>query len=324
MSGYTQLTQEERYQIHILKRAGHNQSEIAEMLGRHKATISRELERNTGLSGYRPKQAHRLALTRRKAWRGGRFKGPHWAQIAALLRQDLSPEQAANRLEDEQGVRICHEWIYQFIYADQRDGGELHHYLRCRKKRRKRYRSYTRRGCIPNQVSIEDRPAIVTSRRRVGDWEGDTIIGKAHRGAVISLVERKSRYTLLAHATHKTADAVHRCITTSLTPHKKRVHTLTLDNGREFADHQDIAADLDVRIYFAHPYASWERGLSENTNGLVRQYLPKHRDLRTVTTEELEHIMNRLNHRPRKCLGYRTPHEVFFKTTTRLTVALKS
>ena len=109
MSGYTQLTQEERYQIHILKRAGHTQSELAEMLGRHKSTISRELQRNTGLSGYRPKQAHRLALTRRNAWRGGRFKGPHWAQIAALLRQDLSPEQAANRLADEQGIHICHE-----------------------------------------------------------------------------------------------------------------------------------------------------------------------------------------------------------------------
>ena len=324
MSGYTQLTQEERYQIHILKRAGHNQSEIAETLGRHKTTISRELERNTGLSGYRPKQAHRWALQRRNAWRGGRFKSPHWAQIAALLRQDLSPEQAANRLAAEQGIRFCHEWVYQFIYADKRDGGDLYQYLRCRKKRRKRYGKYGRRGCIPNQISIENRPAIVDSRRRFGDWEGDTMIGKGHRGAIVSVVERKSRYTFLAQTNHKSADAVRRCITKNLAPHKKRVHTLTLDNGREFSDHQDIAADLDVRIYFAHPYASWERGTSENTNGLVRQYLPKQRDLRTVTKEELEHIMNKLNHRPRKCLGYRTPHEVFFNTKTRLTVALKS
>ena len=324
MSGYTQLTQEERYQIHAFKRAGYNQSEIAEMLVRHKATISRELRRNTGQCGYRPKQAHRRALQRRNAWRGGRFKSPHWAQIAALLRQDLSPEQAANRLAAEQGIRICHEWVYQFIYADRRDGGDLHQYLRCRKKRRKRYGKYARRGCIPNQISIEDRPAIVDSRRRIGDWEADTMVGKGHRGAVVSIVERKSRYTFLAQANHKSADAVRRCISRSLSPYKKRVHTLTLDNGREFADHQDIAADLNVRIYFAHPYASWERGTSENTNGLVRQYLPKHRDLRTVTTEELEYIMNRLNHRPRKCLGYRTPHEVFFKTRTRLTVALKS
>ena len=239
-----------------------------------------------------------------------------------MLRQDLSPEQVANRLADEQGIRVCHEWIYQFIYADQREGDGLHRYLCCRKKLRKRYRSYTRRGCIPNQVSIEDRPAIVNSRRRIGNWEGDTIIGKAHRGAIVSLVERKSRYTFLAHTTHKTADAVHRCITNSLAPHKKRVHTLTLGNGREFTDHQDIAADLDVRIYFAHPYASWERGLSENTNGLVRQYLPKHRDLRTITTEELAYIMNRLNHRPRKWLGYRTPREVFLNTRTLLMVAL--
>jgi len=324
MSGYTQLTQEERYQIHILKKAGYTQSEMAEMLGRHKSTISRELCRNTGLSGYRPKQAHRLALTRREAWRGGRFTAPHWDQIALLLREEWSPDQAAKRIAHEQGIRISHEWIYQFIYADQRDGGDLHAYLRCRKIKRKRYGSYSRRGCIPNQVSIEDRPAIVDSRRRVGDWEGDTIIGKGHRGTVVSLVERKTRYTLLAHAPHKTADTVHHCITNSLTPHKARVHTLTLDNGREFADHQEIAADLNVRIYFAHPYASWERGLSENTNGLVRQYLPKHRELRTVTSEELEYIMNKLNHRPRKCLGYRTPHEVFFKTTTLLTVALQS
>lgn len=230
----------------------------------------------------------------------------------------------ADRLEQEQGVAISHERIYQYIYADKRSGGDLHSHLRCQKARRIRYGAYDRRGIIPNQVSIEARPAIVASRRRLGDWEGDTVIGKGHRGALVTLVERKSRYTVIQAVPRKTASAVRAAVRQGLAPYRDEVHTITDDTGREFTDHEGMARDLEARIYFAHPYASWERGLNENTNGLIRQFFPKHRHLTTVTDAEVQEVMNKLNHRPRKSLGFRTPHEVFFNTKTSLTVALQS
>ncbi len=324
MRGYTQLTQAERYQIYILKKAGHHRRRIAEMLGRHLSTIGRELRRNQGLRGYRPQQAHTRALARRKANVRSRVDGRVWQQIEALLREQWSPEQVVSRLAMEQGIRLSHEWIYQHIYADKRAGGDLYRALRCQKPRRKRYGAYDRRGIIPNQISIEARPSIVETRRRIGDWEGDTVIGKGHRGALVTLVERKSRYTVIRAVRHKTATAVRTAVTEGLAPYKARVHTITYDNGREFTDHAGMARDLATKIYFAHPYASWERGLNENTNGLIRQYFPKHRDLTTVTTAEITHAMYQLNHRPRKCLGFRTPYEIFFNTTTSFTVALQS
>lgn len=320
---YTQLTQEERYQIYILKNAGKTQTEIAGLLGRDKATISRELRRNQGLKGYRPKQAHQLAL-RRRAKTHPRISPENWRCVSALIRKAWSPEQVADRLKQEQGVSISHERIYQYIYADKRLGGDLHNHLRCQKARRMRYGAYDRRGIIPNQVSIEARPAIVASRRRLGDWEGDTVIGKGHRGALVTLVERKSRYTVIQAVPRKTAEAVRAAVRQGLAPYRDEVHTITYDNGREFTDHEGMARDLDARIYFAHPYASWERGLNENTNGLIRQFFPKHRNLTTVTDAEVQEVMSKLNHRPRKSLGFRTPHEVFFNTKTSLTVALQS
>jgi IS30 family transposase len=321
---YTQLTQEERYQIYALKKAGHIQAEIARVIGRNPGTISRELRRNRGLRGYRPDQAHNLALMRRQDKIQPRLGDQIWQQVEALIREEWSPEQIVGRVAMEQGVSISHEWIYQYVYADQRSGGDLYRFLRCQKLRRKRYGSYDRRGCIPNQVSIDDRPTIVDSKRRFGDWEGDTVIGKGHRGALVTLVERKSLYTVIRAVLYKTAEAVRNAVVDGLTPHIDRVHTITYDNGREFADHEGMASDLEARIYFAHPYASWERGLNENTNGLIRQYFPKHRDLTTVTKCEIENVMDKLNHRPRKSLGYRTPYEVFFNTRTSLTVALQS
>jgi len=241
-----------------------------------------------------------------------------------VIHEEWSPEQIVGRVAMEQGVSISHEWIYQYIYADQRSGGDLYRYLRCQKVRRKRYGAYDRRGCIPNQVSIDERPAIVDSKRRFGDWEGDTVIGKGHKGALVTLVERKSLYTVIQSVLRKTASAVRVAVVDGLAPYIDWVHTITYDNGREFADHEGMARDLDARIYFAHPYASWERGLNENTNGLIRQYFPKDRDLTTVTPTEIEQAMDKLNHRPRKSLGYRTPYEVFFNTRTSLAVALQS
>ena len=324
MSGYTQLTQEERYQIYILKKAEYSQAEIAGLLERDKSTISRELRRNRGLKGYRPQQAHQLALMRRYNKVQPRLGKEVWQAVEVLVRDEWSPEQVVGRIAMEQGVSISHEWIYQYVYTDKRSGGELYRFLRCQKVRRKRYGAYSRRGCIPNQVSIDERPAIVNARLRFGDWEGDTVIGKGHRGALVTLVERKSLYTVIRAIPRKTAEAVRNAVTTGLAPHKDRVHTLTYDNGREFADHEGMAADLEARVYFAHPYASWERGRNENTNGLIRQYFPKDRDLTTVTEREIELAMDKLNHRPRKSLGFRTPYEVFFNTRTSLTVALQS
>ena len=172
MRGYTQLTQEERYQIYILKKAEYSQAEIAELLDRDKSTISRELRRNLGLKGYRPRQAHNLALLRRYDKAHPRIGSKVWQLVEALIRDEWSPEQIVGRVEMEQGVSISHEWIYQYVYADKRSGGELYRFLRCQKVQRKRYGAYSRRGCIPNQVSIDERPAIVDSRRRFGDWEG--------------------------------------------------------------------------------------------------------------------------------------------------------
>lgn len=324
MSGYTQLTQEERYQIYLLKKAGHHQTEIAATLERHTSTVSRERKRNQGLKGYRPQQAHSLALARREGKAQPRLDQGVWQHVERLIREAWSPEQIVARLEREQGVRISHEWIDPYLYADKRSGGNLYRCLRCQKPRRKREGAYDRRGVIPRRVSIDERPAIVDARRRVGDWEGDTVIGKAHRGARVTLVERKSRDTVIRAVHRKTATAVRNAVTHGLFPHQDRVHPITDDNGREFADHEGMARDLETQIYFAHPYASWERGLNEHTNGLIRQYFPKHRDLTTVTHAEIEYAMNTLNHRPRKSLGFRTPYEVCFHTKTSLTVALQS
>lgn len=325
MRCYTQLTQEQRYQIHGLRQAGYTVREIAEKMVRHRSTISRELRRNSGKKSYRPAQAHRLAQERRQAAVSRRISDEDWQLVAELIEFDLSPQQAADRLYQEQGLMISHEWIYRYIYADKARGGDLHCHLRGQKPYRKRYASgQERRGQLKDRVSIEERPAVVDRKVRLGDWEGDTIIGRKHQGAPVSLVDRKSSFTLIEKVTRKTAEKVRDAATGLLEPLKDLVHTITLDNGKEFAYHTDIARSLEAKIYFAHPYSSWERGLNENTNGLIRQYFPKKRDFTTITDEEIAEAMHRLNHRPRKKLGFKTPYEVFFKTSTLLTVALQS
>ena len=312
MGIYTQLTQEERYQIHALMKAGHEQAEVARILGRSPSTISRELRRNKGLKGYRPKQAHRLASNRQTAKVKPRILESAWERVEQLLREDWSPEQISGWLAKEEGMSISHEWIYQHVYRDKKQGGDLHRHLRCQKPRRKRYGSYDRRGQIRDRVSIDERPAIVERRERIGDWEADTVIGKPGGAVLVTLVERVSRLTIAAIAADKTARRVKEAILNALRPLSSQVHTLTYDNGKEFAYHADIAATLEAEGFFAHPYHSWERGLNENTNGLIRQYLPKGSDFNSLTRFEVEAIMNKLNNRPRKCLDYRTPNQVFF------------
>lgn len=312
MRGYTQLTQEERYQIYALRKAGHSQREIAEVLSRSPSTISRELERNKGLKGYRPKQAHRLAQNRKKERERRRIPESTWELVERLLREDWSPEQISGWLAREEGMAISHEWIYRYVYEDKRRGGDLYRHLRCQKPRKKRYGSYDRRGQIRERVSIDERPEVVEARSRVGDWEADTVIGKPGGSVLVTLVERRSRLSLVALAPDKTATAVKAAVLKLLQPLSAQVYTVTYDNGKEFAYHMEIAQALNADGYFAHPYHSWERGLNENTNGLIRQYLPKGTDFNKLTDRQVQEIMDKLNNRPRKCLGYKTPNQVFF------------
>jgi IS30 family transposase len=312
MRSYTQLTREQRYQIYALKKVNHSQSSIAKLLGVHKSTISRELKRNCGQRGYRPKQAHQKAQRRLQDRPRKQIEPETWNLIHSRLRLDWSPEQISGWLNKTAQTPVSHEWIYQHILTDKAMGGDLYKHLRCQKQRKKRYGARDRRGQLHDRKSIEERPVIVEQRSRVGDWELDTILGKGQKQALVSLTERKARMTLIAKVEQKTADQVAKTIIHLLQPHTDKVHTLTSDNGREFARHKDIADTLNASFYFAHPYASWERGTNENMNGLIRQYFPKHRDLRTATEEEIQIAMERLNNRPRKCLGYRTPNEVFF------------
>jgi IS30 family transposase len=311
MRTYTQLTREQRYQIYALLKAGHKQSEIARFIKVHKSTVSRELRRNRGQKGYRPKQAHQFALNRRKKARY-RIEASTWILIEALICQEWSPEQVSDWLKDNYGFQISHEWVYQYILMDKHSGGDLHRHLRCHKKRRKRYGSYDRRGKLKNRVSIDQRPAIVDTRQRLGDWEVDTIIGKGHHQAIVSLTERKSRLALLRKVERKTAQAVADAVIELMKSLPVRTYTITSDNGKEFADHERIAKELNTDIYFAHPYSSWERATNENMNGLIRQYFPKKRSFATITEDEIEFVMERLNNRPRKCLGFKSPNQVFF------------
>jgi IS30 family transposase len=310
---YNQLTENERYQIYALKKAGHSQQAIAELVGRSPSTISRELKRNSGLRGYRPKQAQRLSVSRRKeAGKACKVTDDVRAAIGVLIRQELSPQQVVDYLARHKRLSLHHETVYQLIYADKAAGGDLYTHMRIASKSyRKRYGHYDRRGKISNRVGIEERPAIVDRRSRIGDWEGDTVIGKGRQGALLTMVERKTLYTVIIRLTGKRADLLAQAAINGMQGLANRVKTITFDNGLEFAHHEVIAEGLDADIYFAHPYASWERGINENTNGLIRQYFPKGTDFTQVTDEQISHAMNRLNNRPRKTRGGRSPNELF-------------
>jgi IS30 family transposase len=296
-----------------LKKAGQNQTQIAQMVGCDKSTISRELRRNCGQKGYRPYQADEFAYDRQCAAYRSRIAWETWRKVERLLRQDWSPEQISGRLKLEKQPTVSHECIYLYIYAEKRRGGTLHQHLRSQKKQRKRYNGYIRRGQIPNRTSIDKRPKIVASKGRFGDWEADTIVGARHKGGILSAVERKSKLTRLRKLVTKAAAEMKDNTIKLLGPLAARVHTITVDNGKEFCEHELIAAGLQARVYFAHPYASWERGLNENSNGLVRQYFPKKYEFARISDQDLQLVEDLLNNRPRKTLGYWTPNEVFFK-----------
>jgi len=324
MKRYKQLTQEQRYQIYAFLKAGFSQSAISVEIGVHKSTVSRELVRNRGKRGYRPKQAHKMATCRRRsAEKCIRLKAEVKALVEHFILKDFSPEQVSGFLTRTYNVKISHEAIYQYLLKNKAQGGKLYKHLRrANRKRKKRYGSYSQRGQIIGRISIDDRPAIVDTKKRIGDWEIDTIIGKGHKGAMLTAVERKSKFTLIKNLTDRKADRVATELVSLLSPYCQKVFTITSDNGKEFARHDMIAKELKSEFYFAHPYHSWERGLNENTNGLIRQYFPKSTSFEMVTDKQVKKVMDRLNNRPRKTLGFATPNEIFNKV--KYTKAAKS
>ena len=320
---YKQLTENERYQIYALDKAGFSKIEIAFQLQRHPATIGREIKRNTGLRGYRPAQAQRLStMRRREASKHRKVTVEVYDWIEQLLRQELSPEQVADYLKKHRRVTLHHETIYQLVYKDKSLGGDLYKHLRIVSKAyRRRYGSYDNRGRIKDRVSIDERPAVVDRRNRIGDWEGDTIIGNNKQSALLTLVERKSLYTVIVRLTGKRADLLADVLIERMEEFTDKVKTITFDNGLEFSDHVRMGIALEAKIYFAHPYSSWERGINENTNGLIRQYFPKGTDFNTVTDEQIQKVMDRLNTRPRKTRGGKSPDEIFLGQRVELLTA---
>jgi IS30 family transposase len=311
---YHHLNQEERYQIYSESKAGFSVSDLAKSLGRHRSTIYRELLRNRGGCGYRPKQAHGRAEKRRSAASSTpRIPESVFVRVEDCLNKEWSPEQISGRLKQE-GIKISHERVYQHVIRDRKQGGVLHKRLRYQKKYRKKRCGRKRYGGPESAKRvISERPAEVETRNRCGDFEGDTIVGKNHKGAIVSHVCRRSLVCTLSLVETKSAAEVSAAILRDLLSltKTKSLHTITYDNGTEFSDHKILEGFLQVPIYFARPYHSNDRATNENTNGLVRQYFPKGTDFSTLTQRDVKAVQDKLNNRPRKCLGYKTPLEVF-------------
>lgn len=310
---YRQLTAGERYMLAALRRQGFSQAEIARALGRHRSTVCRELGRNSSRLGhYRPSKAQERTHGRRsRSRRNRRFSARDFALVERLLRRQWSPEQVAGYLRREGRLSISHETIYRHVWRDKREGGALYTHLRgARKRRRKRYGSYDSRGRLAGKRMIGERPAEVESRERVGHWEADTVMGAGARDCVVTLVERKTGLVLVGKLSGRTAGALSRRLT-RLIRGAGRAETVTADNGTEFHDYRRVERLTGAAFYFARPYHSWERGSSENANGLLRQYLPKGMSMAGLTQQQCNAIARRLNTRPRKRLGYRTPLECF-------------
>ena len=286
---------------------------MADELGVSQSAISRELQRNRGRRGYRFQQAQAKSearqtvraqprkLTARLRWR-----------IACKLRtKRWSPEQISGWLK-KQNIALSHERIYQMIWQDKRADGTLWQCLRRRGKRyNKRASQNAGRGLIPGRIDISERPAIVERKTRLGDWEGDTVVGRAHQGGILTLVERRSLLTKMAKLPRATAQATRAAVVRKLKSTRHQARTITFDNGKEFAAHAAITRATGAAVYFATPYHAWERGVNENTNGLIRDFFPKGTNFTTVTTSEIAKVERLLNERPRKTLGFRSPQEVF-------------
>src|SRR4030042_5509412 len=314
----TQLTLAQRYKIYMYLQARISKRRIATLIDVHHSTVCREIQRNSPGGKYHPETAHRLNQARRQQSRKyQKISQQTWRLVEKLLGLDFSPEQISGFLSRSAVQVISHETIYKYILADKTGGGTLWQHLRwSTKKRRKRYGKRDRRGLIPDRISIADRPEIVDAKSRIGDWEIDTAVGKGHQGVLIVAVERKSKLTVIGWSPFKQAELVSREIIRLLKPYKKLVLTITVDNGREFMMHKKIATALRADVYFATPYSAWERGLNENTIGLVRQYFPKNESFKKVNPDKILSAQDRLNIRPRKTLAFRSPIEIFYENRT--------
>lgn len=308
------LTREQRYTIGVLLKAGEKKSKIAKTIGKHPSVIGREISRNKdGRSGkYEPNLAERKYRKRMKEKpKHRRFTASIKDKVKACIEADYSPEQIAGRCGRDKEEMVSHETIYRYIWEDKKQGGDLHTHLRRQGRRyRKRGSAKDTRGIIKNRVSIEKRPEKVEQRDRFGDLEGDLVIGKNHKQAIVTLNDRSAGMLKMRKINSKEASEVEKALTEMISewlPFDLR--TLTLDNGKEFADHEKLSENTGIDVYFAHPYHSWERGSNENLNGLVRQYFPKGTDFTLISERQIKEVENKLNNRPRKRYDYDSPIE---------------
>jgi IS30 family transposase len=300
-----------------MRQSNYSQKAIALAIGKDKSVVSRELKRNSdGRNGeYKSDLAERKCRERHKRKRkSSKFTAPMQDKVETLLREDYSPEQVVGFLKQEGTACVSHERIYQHIWADKKRGGNLYKHLRTKGKRyRKRGAAKDKRGLICNKVSIEERPEVVEKKSRFGDLEIDTVIGKNHQGAIVTINDRATGMLKMKKIPKKEAALVKEAALELLQEWKPLIHTITSDNGKEFALHQDIAKELGIQFYFAHPYHSWERGANENLNGLIRQYIPKKTDLEDISDQFIADIQDKLNNRPRKRLNFKSPNQAFLK-----------
>jgi transposase, IS30 family len=310
---YRQITSGERYTLSGLLRQGATQAEAARKLGRHPSSISRELRRNACADGgYRPYKASKRTRGRRsRSRRNARFEREdvqlveHW-----LTTEQWSPEQISGELRRQGVLKISHETIYRHVWRDMKNGGLLHKHLRqAPKRRRKRYRSYDSRGWLAGKKMITERSPAVAARQEVGHWEMDTVAGHGSKDCIISLVERVTGYLLIGKLSDRTTQTTNQRAIQLIRSHSAWFKTITADNGTEFHGYQKIEEATGAQIYFATPYHSWERGTNENTNGLIRQYLPKRKSMHRLTQQDCDAIADKLNTRPRKRHGYLSPME---------------
>ena len=317
MSKYHQLTQQERYSMTALSMSGKSRAEIAREMGRHPSTISREFRRNaTTHDGiYRAEKAQSYATARRRRCRRvAQFSAEQMARVNALIRKRWSAEQISGTLRESGEMRISTESIYRRIRWDKKAGGTLWRHTRIMSKfGRKRYGRQDSRGVLPGKRHISERPLEVEARQKAGHWEGDTVMGSDMRHCVLTLVERKTGFAIIKKLKARTKDEVTKAATRALRKHARGFKTITFDNGTEFHDYAKLEERFPVKVYFATPYHSWERGSNENFNGLLRQYLPKGTCMSSVTQAQCDHIVDDLNHRPRKRLGFNTPADLYHR-----------
>ena len=307
------LTREQRYAIFLLYKQNCSQKKIAETIGKDKSVISRELKRNANGKGkYSFEYAQDMADIRKERMQKRRRLHP-WLEkkIIELILQDWSPQQIVGRLKLENKEYVSHETIYKIIRKDKANGGFLYKHTRHKLKHRKR--PVSKQISIKNRISIHERPKIVDTKERFGDWEIDTIIGEQGKGAIVNLVERKTAFMMMEKLENgKNAKELTKVVTRLLTGYINHVHTITGDNGTEFADHQAIAKKLKTMFFFTDPYSAWQKGLIENTNKLVRQYLPKKTNFNSITQQQVKEIQYKINNRPRQNLKFYSPKENFF------------